>query len=77
MIIPYQQLNQQTLQNLLEEYATRDGTDYGEQETSLFERVSNLRNQLHSKDILIWFDPAEHSINLILAAEVPTDKDKI
>ncbi|MCH9691132.1 MAG: YheU family protein [Gammaproteobacteria bacterium] len=77
MIIPYQQLNTETLQNLLEEYATRDGTDYGELEISLPERVSNLRNQLHKQEILIWFEPVEHSINLILATDVPTDQDSI
>lgn len=75
MIIPYQQLGAETLQNLLEEYATRDGTDYGERETSLPERVASLRNQLHNKEILIWFEPGEGSVNLLLATEVPTDKD--
>ncbi|MBN8430924.1 YheU family protein [Microbulbifer salipaludis] len=71
MIIPHHQLDPETLQNLLEEYATRDGTDYGEREVSLADKVANLRRQLHNKSVVIWFEPGEESINLILAEDIP------
>lgn len=73
MIIPHQQLDSETLQNLLEEYATRDGTDYGEREMSLESKVANLRRQLESKVVVIWFEPGEESVNLILAEDIPKD----
>ncbi|WP_043316915.1 YheU family protein [Microbulbifer sp. HZ11] len=73
MIIPYKQLDPDTLQNLLEEYATRDGTDYGEREVSLTDKVANLRRQLDNKTVVIWFEPGEESINLILAEDLPKD----
>ena len=57
MIIPHNQLDPETLQNLLEEYATRDGTDYGEQEVSLENKVASLRRQLEKKTVVIWFEP--------------------
>lgn len=73
MIIPHQQLDQETLQNLLEEYATRDGTDYGEREVSLVDKVASLRRQLENKTVVIWFEPGEESVNLILAEDIPQD----
>lgn len=73
MIIPVQQLSPETLQNLLEEYATRDGTDYGEREVSLEDKVSNLRRQLQSGEVVIWFEEGEESVNLVLAEDLPKD----
>ncbi|MGL5266903.1 MAG: YheU family protein, partial [Plesiomonas shigelloides] len=34
MIIPWQQLEPETLNNLLESFVLREGTDYGQQEMS-------------------------------------------
>ncbi|MBB5212027.1 YheU family protein [Microbulbifer hydrolyticus] len=73
MIIPHHQLDRETLQNLLEEYATRDGTDYGEREVSLDDKVASLRRQLESKAIVIWFEPGEETVNLILAEDIPRE----
>ncbi|AMX02803.1 YheU family protein [Microbulbifer thermotolerans] len=70
MIIPFQQLDPDTLQNLLEEYVTREGTDYGERELSLSDKVANLRRQLQSGEVVIWFEPGEESVNLVLARDV-------
>ncbi|SHG13071.1 hypothetical protein SAMN04487965_3357 [Microbulbifer donghaiensis] len=73
MIIPFQQLDPDTLQSLLEEYATRDGTDYGEREVSLVDKVASLRRQLQSGEVVIWFEPGEESVNLVLARDIPDD----
>ncbi|WGL17472.1 YheU family protein [Microbulbifer bruguierae] len=73
MIIPYKQLDPDTLQNLLEEYATRDGTDYGERETGLNDKVASLRRQLENRTVVIWFEPGEESINLVLAEDIPKE----
>ncbi|MFA0811774.1 YheU family protein [Microbulbifer epialgicus] len=73
MIIPFEQLDASTLQNLLEEYATREGTEYGECEVELSEKVTSLRRQLQSGEVVIWFEPGEESVNLVLAQDLPTD----
>ncbi|GAA5525977.1 UPF0270 protein PA3463 [Microbulbifer aestuariivivens] len=70
MRIPHNQLDPDTLQSLLEEYATRDGTDYGEREVSLTDKVASLRRQLQSGDVVIWFEPGEESVNLVLAEDL-------
>ena len=43
MIVPWQSLDPDTLQNLLEEFVSRDGTDYGEQELSLAQKAEQIR----------------------------------
>ena len=56
MEIPYQSLNPATLENLVEELVTRNGTDYGERETSLDEKVSQVKRQLDSGQAYILYD---------------------
>jgi uncharacterized protein len=54
--VPPQRLQADILQALLEEYASRDGTDYGERELSLEQKVDSLRAQMQLRELLIVFD---------------------
>jgi uncharacterized protein len=65
MIIPYQQIAAETLQNLLEEFVSRDGTDYGEHEISLDHKVDQVKQQLKRGDVVIVFDSASESISIV------------
>lgn len=56
LAIPVARLPEETLYSLLEEFASRDGTDYGERELSLTEKVANLQNQLNRGDLTLLFD---------------------
>lgn len=59
--VPVERLQQDTLQALLEDFATRDGTDYGERERTLEEKVQRLRGQLQAGDLQILYDvDSEH-----------------
>ena len=46
MIVPWQEIPPETLDNLIEEFVTRDGTDYGEQEIRTDTKVAQVREQL-------------------------------
>ena len=65
MIVPWQQLAADTLQNLIEEFVTRDGTDYGESEIPLTTRVEQVQRQLRSGEVVIWFDSVTESVTLM------------
>ena len=54
--VPAQRLQADILQALLEEYASRDGTDYGEREFTLEQKVEMLRSQLQRGDLQILYD---------------------
>lgn len=65
MIIPWQELAADTLQNLLEEHVSRDGTDYGEQEIPLATRAGQVHEALRRQQLLIWFDENSQSASLV------------
>ena len=65
MIIPPERLAPEVLERLLQEYITREGTDYGAEELSLSAKVARLRPQIARGDVLIVFDPSTESIDLI------------
>ena len=69
MIVPWQQINADTLNHLLEEFASRDGTDYGAYETSLADKVSQLQLQLTQKQILVVYSELHESINIVPAEQ--------
>ena len=69
MIVPWQQINTDTLHQLLEEFASRDGTDYGVYETSLADKVSQLEIQLKQKRILVVYSELHESINIVPAEQ--------
>ncbi|MDC9720721.1 MAG: YheU family protein [Gammaproteobacteria bacterium] len=65
MIIPWQDINPDTLNRLLEEFASRDGTDYGAYETSLEDKVAQLKLQLEQKRILVVYSELHESVNIV------------
>lgn len=69
MIVPWQQVPAESLQNLVEEFVTRDGTDYGEQEMSLDTRVGQVMQQLRRNEVVIWFDAPTETITLMTARD--------
>ena len=55
MIIPWQELAPETLDSLIESFVLREGTDYGEHERSLVDKVSDVKQQLKSGEaVLVW-----------------------
>jgi uncharacterized protein YheU (UPF0270 family) len=63
--IPFQQLSAETLQAVLEEFINREGTDYGEIEYRLEEKVTQLHRLLVAGHAAIVFDPLTESCTLI------------
>ncbi len=54
--IPYNQLSQDALKGVIEEFVTRNGTDYGEIQIPLETKIAQVLTQLKSKDAFIVFD---------------------
>jgi uncharacterized protein YheU (UPF0270 family) len=63
------QLHADTLRNLLEEFASRDGTDYGLRETPLDERVAQLRGQLDRRELRLLVDADSGHFDLLKAEQ--------
>ena len=54
--VPAGQLSPEALEGLLEEFASRDGTDYGEREVPLEEKRETLAGLLQRGELAIVFD---------------------
>ena len=63
--VPTSALAEPTLLALLEEFASRDGTDYGLNELSLDEKVGRLREQLNASRIMLMFDSDSEQWDLV------------
>ncbi len=70
MIVPANMLSDDALRGMIEEFVTRDGTDYGEQEVSLEERVEEVREQILTGKALIMFDSKTETTTIIPAEDL-------
>jgi uncharacterized protein YheU (UPF0270 family) len=69
VIIPWQELEAETLENLIETFVLREGTDYGEQERSLMQKVADVRRQLERGDVVLVWSELHESINIMPKSE--------
>ncbi|GAA3576125.1 MAG: YheU family protein [Gibbsiella quercinecans] len=65
MIIPWQELATETLNNLIESFVLREGTDYGEQERTLEQKVEDVRRQLKSGEVVLVWSELHETINIM------------
>ncbi|WNW14062.1 YheU family protein [Pseudomonas sp. DTU_2021_1001937_2_SI_NGA_ILE_001] len=72
MLIPYEQLEPETLTRLIEDFVTRDGTDNGD-ETPLQTRVLRVRHALTKGQAVIFFDVESQQCQLMARHEVPKE----
>lgn len=65
MLIPHDALSPEALQGLLEEFATRDGTDYGDTELSLSAKLELVKWQLQRGEAFIVFCEQDESVSIV------------
>ncbi|HAV1824244.1 TPA: YheU family protein [Enterobacter hormaechei subsp. steigerwaltii] len=65
MIIPWQDLSPDTLDNLIESFVLREGTDYGEHERSLEQKVNDVKRQLKSGDMVLVWSELHETVNIM------------
>ncbi len=63
--VPHAELAEATLRALAEEFVTRDGTDYGQSEKSLDEKVAGLMRQLELGKARIVYEAKNGTIHIV------------
>jgi uncharacterized protein len=63
--VPYADLSAEALRNLVEDFVTRDGTDYGLVERTLDQKVAALLPQLESGHAKIFYESHSETINIV------------
>ncbi len=71
LIIPFKQLEPETLTRLIEDLVSRDGTDNGD-DTPLLVRVEQVRYALQRGTAVIFFDAATQQCILLPREKIPT-----
>lgn len=69
MIIPFEELKEDTLLALVESFILREGTDYGDDEVSLKEKSSQIIQQIKIGKILIVYSELHESCDLMPASQ--------
>ncbi len=64
MIIPWQDIATDTLENLIREFVLREGTDYGTIEVSLQDKIDQVKSQLESGEAVIVFSELHETVDI-------------
>ena len=67
MKIPHDQLDPCTLTALIEHFVLQEGTDYGEEEVSLADKVAEVRAQLERGDAIVVYSELHESVHIVRA----------
>ena len=62
--VPYGELSAELLNAVIESFVLREGTDYGEKEFSLEDKVARVIGQLQRGEARILFDPESESVTV-------------
>jgi uncharacterized protein YheU (UPF0270 family) len=65
IVVPYRELSAEALRGVVESFVLREGTDYGEREYSLDEKVAHVMRQLERGEARIEFDAATESVDVV------------
>ena len=71
--VPWQTLSTQVLQAVIEDFVTREGTDYGVHDLALKDKVDQVLNQLKSKKAVIVFETESETCSIMLIDEIPPE----
>jgi uncharacterized protein len=69
IVIPFEQLQPQTLRAVIEEFVTRDGAIHGHSDVLLEQSVRLVQSQLRSGKIVIVFDEETETCGIVAIEE--------
>jgi uncharacterized protein YheU (UPF0270 family) len=65
MIIPLEQLNEETLTAIIEDFILREGTDYGAIDISKADKIAQVKMQLKQGSAVIVYSELHESVNIL------------
>ncbi len=71
IVVPHADLAADLLRAIIESFVLREGTDYGEHEFTLDQKVERVIRQLERGEAQIVFDPDTESVNIAAGRQRP------
>jgi uncharacterized protein YheU (UPF0270 family) len=66
VVVPYTELSDEVLRGVVESFVLREGTEYGEREFSLDQKVAHVLRQLQRREAQIVFDPGTGTVDIVV-----------
>ena len=67
VVVPHTELDADVLRAVIESFVLREGTDYGDREFTLDQKVGRVLRQLERGEARIVFDPQTDSVDIVAA----------
>jgi hypothetical protein len=63
--VPYEQIDPGTLRNMIQEFVTRDGADWGDPGGALEDKIAQVLKQFKNKQVKVVFDLKSETANIV------------
>ena len=70
IVIPHTELSAAALRSVVESFVLREGTDYGEREISLDQKVAQVLRQLERGEARIIFDAELETVDIVVSRPI-------
>ena len=68
--VPHTELSPDALRGVIESFVLREGTEYGEREFTLEEKLAHVMQQLERGEAQIMFDPVSNSVDVVVTRKL-------
>ena len=65
VVIPHEDLTADVLRRVVESFVLREGTDYGQEDLTLDQKVARVMRQLGRGEAQILFDPQSQTVDVV------------
>lgn len=66
VVVPHTELSADALQGVVESFVLREGTEYGEKEFSLEQKVAHVMHQLERGEARVIFDLTSETVDIVV-----------
>ncbi len=63
--VPYDTLSPAALHGVIESFVLREGTDYGQVEHTLAQKIAQVRRQLERGEARLFFEPTSQTVEIV------------
>jgi uncharacterized protein len=68
--VPHTELSADALRGVIESFVLREGTEYGERDFTLEEKLAHVMHQLERGEAKIMFDPQSNSVDIVVTRKL-------
>ncbi|NQZ80483.1 MAG: YheU family protein [Colwellia sp.] len=65
MIIPIKELSTEVLDTIVKEFVLREGTEYGDHDVELSDKISQVKNQLNQGSAVLVYSELHETVNIL------------